>query len=130
MRRIPIVNAANQGYLANYFVYFLWWSGVVMDIILSLISQVPVYDLTELILYIVGTLVAAVLIALSVSSYIKTGLIKLKYAIVVFSLFCAFLIYENLEHLFSLDNPFTDMIIPATGLSILLFFFLAVTRKA
>ena len=101
-----------------------------MDIILSLISQVPVYDLTELILYIVGTLVAAVLIALSVSSYIKTGLIKLKYAIVVFSLFCAFLIYENLEHLFSLDNPFTDMVIPATGLSILLFFFLAVTRKA
>jgi len=94
-----------------------------MDITLSLISQVPVYDLTELILYIVGTLVAAVLIALSVSSYIKTGLIKLKYAIVVFSLFCAFLIYENLEHLFSLDNPFTDMIIPATGLHSVIFLF-------
>lgn len=100
-----------------------------MDIIFSLIHQIPVYDLTELILYVVATLFAAVLIALSVSSYIKTGLIKLKYAIVIFSLFCAFLIYENLEHFFSVDNPSTDIIIPATGVTILILFVVAATKK-
>ncbi|HEY6950489.1 MAG TPA: hypothetical protein VI146_07750 [Nitrososphaeraceae archaeon] len=45
-----------------------------------------------------------------------------------FSLFCGFLIYENLEHLFSIDNPFTDIIIPSTGLAILAFFLLAVIK--
>jgi hypothetical protein len=31
--------------------------------------------------------------------------------------------------LYSFDNPFTDIIIPLTGLSILVFFFLAVVKR-
>jgi hypothetical protein len=31
--------------------------------------------------------------------------------------------------LFSLNNPITDIIIPLTGMSILVFFFLSVTKK-
>lgn len=46
-----------------------------------------------------------------------------------FSLFCIFLIYENLEHIFSFDNPFTDTIIPLTELTILVFFFIEVVKK-
>jgi polyferredoxin len=55
---------------------------------------------------------------------------KLQYAVIAFSLFCGFLIYENLEHFFSLDNPFTDIIIPSMGLAILVFFFTAVIKKS
>jgi hypothetical protein len=100
-----------------------------LDVIFSLIHQIPIYDQTELILYVVASLFAALLIGLSVSSYIKTGLINLRYAILVFFLFCAFLIYENLEHIFSLDNPSIDIIIPVTGLTVMVFFFLSVNKR-
>ena len=94
-----------------------------------LIQQMPISDLIEILLYVVGALLSAFLIALSISAYLKSGIKKLKYAIIAFSLFCAFLIYENIEHIYSLDNPFTDIIIPLTGLSILVFFFLAVVKR-
>ena len=95
----------------------------------SVIQQIPLYDQTELILYVVASLFAAVMIGSSVSSYIKTGLINLKYATVVFILFCAFFTYENLEHLFSVDIPSIDIMIPATGLTIMALFFLSPTRR-
>ena len=69
------------------------------------------------------------LVALTTSTYKKTGLKKLKYAIIAFSLFCFFLIYENLEHLYSFDNPSTDTIIPLTALTVLVFFFLINIKK-
>ncbi|HEX9317544.1 MAG TPA: hypothetical protein VF884_01280 [Nitrososphaeraceae archaeon] len=90
----------------------------------------PINDLIEMLLYFVGSGLSAVLIALSISAYRKSGLKKLQYAIIAFSLFCGFLIYENLEQLLSFDNPFTDIIIPSSGLAILVFFFLAVAKRA
>lgn len=100
-----------------------------MQIIALLIHQVPLYDLINALLFAVGSVLALVLVALSISSYRKTGLKKLKYVIIAFSLFCVFLTYENLEALLSLDNPFTDIIIPLTALMILIFFFIAVITK-
>ena len=100
-----------------------------IDIVSPVIQQIPLYDQTELIMYVVASLFAAVMIGKSVSSYIKTGLINLKYATVVLFLFCAFFIYENLEHLFSIDIPSIDIIIPATGLTIMAFFFLSPTKR-
>ena len=94
-----------------------------------LIHQIPISDVIEILLYVLGSLLSAVLVALSISAYLKSGLKKLKYAILAFSFFCGFLIYENLEHLFSFDNPFTDIIIPSTGLAILILFFLAVIKR-
>ena len=100
-----------------------------MLIIGPLIHQIPITDLIEILLYVLGSVLSAVLVALSISAYLKTGLKRLRYAILAFSLFCGFLIYENLELLFSFDNPFTDIIIPSTGLAILVFFFLAVINR-
>ncbi|HJY11080.1 MAG TPA: hypothetical protein VJ250_09015, partial [Nitrososphaeraceae archaeon] len=59
-----------------------------------LILQIPIIELTESILYIVGTIFAAILIALSISAYRNTQLKKLLYAIVAFLLFGIFLFYE------------------------------------
>ena len=101
-----------------------------------MIPIIPVYqpfqitDILEVFLYIIATLFAAFLIVLSVTSYIKTGLKKLKYAILAFSLFCGFLIYENLELIFKIDNPLTDIVIPGMALAILVLFFLAITKRA
>jgi len=100
------------------------------DVLSSIIQQIPLYDQTELILYVVASLFAAVMIGKSVSMYIKTGLINLKYATVVLILFCAFFVYENLEHLLSVDFPTIGILIPATtGLTIMTFFFLSPTKR-
>ena len=69
------------------------------------------------------------LVALTTSTYKKTGLKKLKVAIIAFSLFCFFLIYKNLERLYSFANPSTDTIIPLKALTVLVFFFLAIIKK-
>ena len=100
-----------------------------MFIIGPLIHQIPGSDLIEILLYVLGSVLSVVLVALSISAYVKSGLKRLRYAILAFSLFCGFLIYENIEHLYSFDNPFTDVIIPLTGLSILVFFFFAFVKK-
>jgi peptidoglycan/LPS O-acetylase OafA/YrhL len=95
-----------------------------------LIQQIPVNDKIEFSLYVVASIFSTALIALSVSAYRKTGLNKLKYAIIAFSLFCMFLIYENFENLYSFDSPFTDIVIPLAALAILVFFFMAVVKKS
>ncbi len=86
-----------------------------MNTLEFLILQIPIIELTESILYIVGT--------------IFTQLKKLQYAIVAFLLFGIFLFYEFLEHSIPFDNPFGDIIIPLMGVSILVLFFLAIVNK-
>jgi len=89
----------------------------------------PIIELAESILYVVGTVFAAILIALSISAYRNTQLKKLQYAIVAFLLFGIFLFYEFLEHTIPFDNAFTDIVIPSMGVSILVLFFLAIINK-
>jgi hypothetical protein len=100
-----------------------------MQIIGLLIQQILINDVIEMSLYAVATLFSVILTALSISAYRKSGIKKLKYAVAAFALFCGFLIYEILEQLLSLDNPFTDIIIPSSALAILIFFFMAVIKK-
>ena len=100
-----------------------------MQIFDPLIQQLAFNELVEMLLYIAGSILSVVLVALSIFSYQKSGLKKLLYAAIAFSLFCAFLIYEGLEHFYLLDNLFTDIVIPLSGLAIILFFFLAVIKK-
>jgi hypothetical protein len=94
-----------------------------------LATETPFLELIESILYIIGTIFAAILIALSISAYRNTKLRKLLYAIVAFLLFGVFLFYEFLEHSMSLENTFTEIVIPFMGLSILVLFFMAIVKK-
>ena len=94
-----------------------------------LTTETPFLELIESILYIIGTIFAAILVALSISAYRNTKLRKLLYAIVAFLLFGIFLFYEFLEHSMSLENTFTEIVIPFMGLSILVLFFMAIVNK-
>lgn len=94
-----------------------------------LTTETPFLELIESILYVIGTIFAAILIALSISAYRNTRLRKLLYAIVAFLLFGIFLFYEFLEHSMSLENTFTEIVIPFMGLSILVLFFMAIVNK-
>jgi len=94
-----------------------------------LTTETPSLELIESILYIIGTVFAAILIALSISAYRNTKLRKLLYAIIAFLLFWVFLFYEFLEHSMSLENTFTEIVIPFMGLSILVLFFMAIVNK-
>jgi len=94
-----------------------------------LTTETPFLELIESILYIIGTIFAAILIALSISAYRNTKLRKLLYAIVAFLLFAIFLFYEFLEHSMSLENTFTEIVVPFMGLSILVLFFMAIVNK-
>src|SRR6185436_7257452 len=100
-----------------------------MGLIFSMIQQVPIGDLIEVILYVIGSAFSLILLSLSISAYRKNPQKRLLYAISAFSLFGVFLTYENFEHAFALDNPFTDIIIPSSTLAILVLFFLAITRR-
>jgi hypothetical protein len=94
------------------------------------IFQIGFYDIVEAIIYVVGTGFSVLLLALSISAYRDTGSKRLKFAIVAFGLFAAFLFYEFLEHTFKpFDTPYTDIIIPTTGLAVALLFFLAIVKK-
>ena len=104
-------------------------SGKQMQIFGLLIQQIPL-EVIEMALYIAGSILSAVLVALSIYSYYKSGLKKLIYAAIAFLLFGIFLIYESLEHFYGLDNAFTDLVIPLSCLAVIFFFFLAVTKKS
>ena len=91
--------------------------------------QSELIEFAEGILYVIGTIFAAILIALSISAYRNTQLKKLLYAIFAFLFFGIFLFYEFLEHSIALDNPFTDIVIPLMSVCILVLFFLAIVRK-
>jgi len=62
-----------------------------------LIQQVPVGNLVEIILYVIGFAFSLILISLSISAYRKNPQKKLIYAIAAFSIFGFFLIYENFD---------------------------------
>lgn len=95
----------------------------------SFVLENGLFEIIESILYIIGTIFAVILIALSISAYRNTHLRKLIYAIIAFLLFGIFLFYEYLEHSISFDNPFTDIVLPSMALSILVLFFLAIINK-
>ncbi|HYY85551.1 MAG TPA: hypothetical protein VE594_00440 [Nitrososphaeraceae archaeon] len=105
-------------------------TNIKLNLFIPLIQQAAILEVVEMLLYTAGAILSALLVGLSIFSYHKSGLKKLQYAAIAFSLFCIFLIYEGLEHFYSLDNAFTDIVIPLSGSAIILFFFLAVIKKS
>ncbi|HZO10733.1 MAG TPA: hypothetical protein VFB48_01330, partial [Nitrososphaeraceae archaeon] len=65
-----------------------------MHIIAPLIQQMPINDLIEVLLYVMSSALSIILIVFSITAYQKRCVKRLKYAIVAFSLFAGFLIYE------------------------------------
>ena len=61
-----------------------------MNFLEGLVVGNGIFDLVESLLYVAGTIFAAILIALSISAYRNTHLRKLLYAIIAFLLFGIF----------------------------------------
>lgn len=95
-----------------------------------------VFDQIELII-IASTIGFSILLSiLSIASYRKTGLRKMVYATAAFALFAVFSTYQYLEENMlegnaqeSIDNPITDLTLPAIPLVILILFFVALIKK-
>jgi hypothetical protein len=71
------------------------------------------------------------LLALSILAYKRTGLKKILFAAIAFSLFAIQLILESLEETISIleDSPLGDILSSGMTLAILVLFFMAIVRK-
>ena len=97
---------------------------------LPLLREVELINTLEGIIYLSSTVLALLLLALSISAYRNTGIKKIKYAIAAFALFAAFLFYEYLEGVFKfLEANYSDLILASITFGVLILFFLAIIRK-
>jgi hypothetical protein len=70
------------------------------------------------------------LLGLSILAYKRTGLKKILFAAIAFSLFAIQLILESLEETISiLEDPIGDILTSGMTLAILVLFFMAIVRK-
>jgi hypothetical protein len=96
----------------------------------SFLLDIAIINTIEAIIYVSSTVLSLLLLALSISAYRNTGLKKIKYAIVAFALFAAYLFYEYLEGVFNfLENTYSDIILPSMTFGVLVLFFLAIVRR-
>lgn len=97
----------------------------------TLLLVIEPLEFAEDIIYGVSALFAFVLLALSISAYMKTRIKVLKYAIVAFALFAVYLSYEYLDEAFEaqVDTPYNDIIFSLITFGITLFFFLTIVGQ-
>ena len=96
---------------------------------LIFLPSISFFDLLEGLLYAGGAIIAALLFTLSLSANKNSRLKNLLYAVIAFSLFVIFLIYEYVEHTYTFDTPVTDIVVPSIVLAILVLFFLAIINR-
>lgn len=89
------------------------------------------YDSIESIILAATGVFSLLLLALSILAYRRTGLKKIIFAAIAFSLFAIQLILESLEESFAVleEPPIGDILSSSLTLAILVLFFLAIVRK-
>jgi Na+/glutamate symporter len=89
------------------------------------------YDSIESVILVATGVFSLLLLGLSILAYKRTGLKKIIFAAVAFSLFAIQLILESLEETLGIleDPPIGDILSASMTLAILVLFFLAIVRK-
>jgi Na+/glutamate symporter len=89
------------------------------------------YDSIESIILAATGVFSLLLLALSILAYKRTGIRKIIYAAIAFSLFAIQLILESLEESLGIleDPPIGDILSSSLTLAILVLFFLAIVRR-
>jgi DNA-binding transcriptional ArsR family regulator len=89
------------------------------------------YDSIESVIQAVIGIFSLLLLALSILAYRRTGLKKIVFAAIAFSLFAVQLILGSLEESFGVleETPIIDILSSSMTLAILVLFFLAIVRK-
>jgi hypothetical protein len=114
----------------DYFGLFLPFHLLLLLLPFLVLLEVELIDTIEGIIYVSSTVLALLLLALSISAYRNTGIKKIKYAIGTFALFAAYLFYEYLEGVFEfLEADYSDIILASVTFGVLILFFLAIIRK-
>jgi hypothetical protein len=90
------------------------------------------YDSIESIILAATGVFSLLLLALSILAYKRTGIKKIIYAAIAFSLFAIQLILESLEESLGIleDPPIGDILSSSMTLAILVLFFLAIVRRS
>lgn len=90
------------------------------------------YDRIESVIQAAIGVFSLLLLALSVLAYRRTGLKKIIFAAIAFSLFAIQLILESLEESLGIleEPPIGDILSSAMTLAILVLFFMAIVRKS
>ena len=95
------------------------------------LSEEEWYDSIESAILAATGIFSLLLLALSISAYRRTGLRKIIFAAIAFSLFAIQLIIGSLEETFGIleEPPIGDILTASMTLAILVMFFLAIVRK-
>lgn len=96
------------------------------------LSEEEWYDNVESIILAATGVFSLLLLALSILAYKRTGIKKIIFAAIAFSLFAIQLILESLEESLGIleDPPIGDILSSSLTLAILVLFFLAIVRKS
>jgi hypothetical protein len=96
----------------------------------GLFLQTELFDGVESAIHAIIGVFSLLLLALSILAYKRTGLKKIIFAAIAFSLFAVQLLLESIEETFLFgDLPIMDILSSAMTLAILVLFFLAIVRK-
>jgi hypothetical protein len=109
---------------------FIVFSGIFLQT--DLFEEDEWYDSIESIIQAAIGIFSLLLLALSILAYRRTGLKKIVFAAIAFSLFAIQLILEALEETIGIleEPPIGDILSASLTLSILVLFFLAIVRKS
>ena len=96
----------------------------------GLFLQTDLFDSVESAIHAIIGVFSLLLLALSILAYKRTGLKKIIFAAIAFSLFAVQLLLESIEETFLFgDLPIMDILSSSMTLAILVLFFLAIVRK-
>ena len=96
----------------------------------GLFLQTDLFDGVEGAIQAIIGVFSLLLLALSILAYKRTGLKKIIFAAIAFSLFAVQLLLESIEETFLFgDLPIMDILSSSMTLAILVLFFLAIVRK-
>lgn len=95
------------------------------------LSEEGWYDNLESVILAATGIFSLLLLALSILAYRRTGLRKIIFAAIAFSLFAIQLILGSLEETFGIleESPIGDILIASMTLAILVMFFLAIVKR-
>jgi hypothetical protein len=98
---------------------------------LGMLLELDIYESTETIILAITGIFSLLLLALSISAYMKSRLNKILFAAAAFALFGIQLLIESLEeNIEFLDTQLISIITSAMTLGILILFFLAIIKKS
>ena len=96
----------------------------------GLFLQTELFDGVESAIHAIIGVFSLLLLALSILAYKRTGLKKIIFAAIAFSLFAVQLLLESIEETLLIgDLPIMDILSSSMTLAILILFFLAIVRK-